>query len=209
MNDHWTIYAVGFLAQILFSGRTLHQWLLSEKKEKVVTPTLFWTLGLAAAFLLLGYGFLRDDFALILGQFVLYYIYIRNLQIKNVWKNYSAPTPWLIYIAPMVLIGVVATFGYNWEELFSRESIPIWLLIVGIIGQITYVLRFVYQWYYSEKEDESTLPLGFWLLSFLGSSIILVYGIYRRDPVLIAGHFFGLFTYVRNAILLKRYKNNS
>jgi lipid-A-disaccharide synthase-like uncharacterized protein len=50
MND-WLIYAVGFFAQLLFSGRTLHQWLTSEKKKKVVTPSLFWKLGLLAAFI--------------------------------------------------------------------------------------------------------------------------------------------------------------
>ena len=68
MND-WLIYAVGFFAQLLFSGRTLHQWLTSEKKKKVVTPSLFWKLGLLAAFILLIYGYLRQDFAIILGQF--------------------------------------------------------------------------------------------------------------------------------------------
>jgi len=209
MNDHWTIYAVGFLAQLLFSGRTIHQWLLSEKKEKVVTPVLFWTLGIAAALLLMGYGFLRDDFAIILGQFLLYYIYVRNLQINGVWENYSKLMRSLIYAAPCFLVGAMIVSAYDWAELFSQETIPVWLLIVGIIGQIVYTLRFAYQWYYSEQANKSTLPLGFWLLSCLGSTIILVYGIYRRDPVLIVGHFFGLITYGRNIFLLKQAKNDS
>ena len=208
MNDHWTIYAVGFLAQLLFSGRTLHQWLLSEKKNKVVTPTLFWTLGIIAAFLLLIYGYLRDDFAIIIGQVFMYFIYIRNLQIKGVWTNYPKLVQGLIYLLPVLFFGVVIYIGdINWGKLLSNDDIPTWLIIVGIIGQITFTMRFVYQWLHAEKNKKSTLPMGFWLLSFVGSIIVLFYAIFRKDPVLFIGHLFGLVVYVRNIILLR--KNNS
>ena len=206
MNDYF-IYAVGFLAQLLFSARTLHQWISSEKKNKVVTPSLFWKLGLAGAFLLLVYGYLRDDFAIIIGQLLMYYIYVRNLQIQNVWPNFSLVTRQLIYSLPVLCVGLVFYTGeYSLEKLFASDNIPFWLLTVGSLGQIVFSFRFVYQWYYSEKNNKSTLPLGFWLLSLIGSVIIIVYALFRLDPVLFIGHFFGLIVYFRNLILIRRHR---
>ncbi|MBT8319255.1 MAG: lipid-A-disaccharide synthase N-terminal domain-containing protein, partial [Gramella sp.] len=49
----------------------------------------------------------------------------------------------------------------------------------------------------------SSLPLGFWLLSTLGSSIIITYAVFREDPVLLAGHGFGLIMYLRNINIQK------
>ena len=76
------IYTIGFVAQLLFSGRLLVQWILSEKSKRIVTPSLFWKLSLIASFLLFVYGYLRDDFAIMLGQALTYYIYIRNLHFQ-------------------------------------------------------------------------------------------------------------------------------
>lgn len=204
MNDHWTIYAVGFLAQILFSGRTIHQWFLSERQNKVVTPTLFWTLGIIAAFLLLIYGYLRDDFAIILGQMFMFYIYVRNLQIKNVWKKYNKYLKIIILLAPVILIVSVLGLGaYDVEKLFENDNIPVWLMIIGIVGQVTFTMRFVYQWLHAERNKKSTLPFGFWMLSLCGSVIILAYSIFRKDPVLFVAHLFGMVVYIRNLYLLK------
>lgn len=59
------------------------------------------------------------------------------------------------------------------------------------------------QWFYSEKRKESSLPLGFWLLSLAGSLLILIYAIFRKDPVLLVGHSLGVFLYLRNILILK------
>ena len=64
------IYALGFLAQICFSARLLIQWIISEKEKQVVSPTLFWLLSLLGSYLLFFYGWLRNDFAIILGQLI-------------------------------------------------------------------------------------------------------------------------------------------
>ena len=77
MSD-WIIYSIGFLAQILFSSRLVIQWITSEKHKRVVTPSLFWVLSLIASFLLFIYGYLRLDFAIMLGQALTYFIYIRE-----------------------------------------------------------------------------------------------------------------------------------
>jgi len=203
--SNWIIYTIGFLAQLLFSGRLVLQWILSEKSKKVLTPSLFWKLSLLASFMLFVYGYLRDDFAIMLGQILTYFIYIRNLQLQGEWQKTPKLLRWFLWIFPIILV----IYGHNnntydIEKLFRNEAIPLWLLLLGIVAQIIFTLRFVYQWIYSEKNKESSLPFGFWLLSLIGSLMILVYAILRKDPVLLIGHLMGSFIYTRNIFILKK-----
>ena len=209
MSD-WLILSIGFLAQILFSSRLIIQWFQSEKVKKVVTPILFWQLSLLASFLLFVYGWLRDDFAIMLGQVLTYFIYIRNLQIQGFWKKMHQFFRVFLFIFPVIL--VIYSFNNNQfdvERIFRNENIPIWLIILGSIAQIIFTLRFIYQWIYSEKKKESILPLGFWILSVTGSILIITYAILRKDPVLFTGHIFGSLVYIRNIFLIKNSKNGS
>jgi len=199
------IYAIGFLAQILFSGRLLSQWILSEKQKKVVTPALFWKLSLLASFILFIYGWLRHDFAIMLGQILTYYIYIRNLQLQDEWKKWHISIRSLLWVFPILII----IYSYNNNQydianLFKNEAIPLWLLLLGSIAQVIFTTRFIVQWLHSEKNKESSLPFSFWLLSLIGSILIIIYAVIRRDPVLFVGHIFGAFVYIRNLKLLKK-----
>lgn len=205
--DSWLIYAIGFTAQILFSGRLFLQWFLSEKSKKVLTPTLFWKLSLLASFLLFVYGWLRDDFAIMLGQTLTYFIYIRNLQLQGEWEKSPKLLRWFLLLFPfMVVIYGYNNNNYDLYELFQNEDVPLWLLVLGSIAQVTFTLRFVYQWIYSERTKESTLPMGFWILSLTGSLLIFTYAIFRQDPVLLVGHSLGSVIYIRNLMLLKKSK---
>lgn len=207
MNS-WIIYSVGFLAQILFSARLILQWILSEKENKVVTPSLFWKLSLLASFLLFIYGYLRNDFAIMLGQSITYFIYIRNLQLQGEWQKSPKWSQLFFFTVPILLILYSYTTNTNnFEKFFKKENISIWLLIWGSISQVIFTFRFVYQWIYSEKLKESFLPLGFWLLSLIGSIMILIYAILRRDPVLFIAHIFGSIIYIRNLIIFKKEQN--
>ena len=204
--SNWLIYSIGFLAQILFSSRLIVQWVTSEKQKKVTTPVLFWSLSLIASFLLFVYGYLRDDFAIMLGQILTYFIYIRNLQLQNQWNKLPNLIRWFLFVFP-VLIGVYY-FNNNVidvDNLFKNEAIPLWLLILGIVSQVVFTLRFIYQWLYSEKKKESSLPFGFWMLSLIGSLMILTYAIIRKDPVLFVGHILGAIIYSRNLMLLRKH----
>jgi lipid-A-disaccharide synthase-like uncharacterized protein len=204
MKD-WIIYSIGFLAQILFSSRLIIQWITSEKQRKVITPTTFWSLSLIASFLLFIYGYLRLDFAIMLGQSLTYFIYIRNLQLQGQWQKFPKFVQYLLFIVPILIV----IFYYNnnkidIELLFRNEAIPTWLLTLGVIAQVVFTLRFVYQWIHAERHKESTLPMGFWVLSLIGAGLILSYAILREDPVLFVGHLFGLLIYSRNAYLIRK-----
>lgn len=209
MSD-WILYGVGFLAQLLFSGRLILQWIVSEKHKKVLTPSIFWKLSLFASFLLFVYGYLRDDFAIMLGQALTYFIYIRNLQLQGEWRKAPVFLRVFLWIFPLLI--VIYSYNnntYDLDNLFKNEAIPMWLIIWGSLSQILFTLRFVYQWIYSERSKESVLPLGFWSLSLLGSLMILIYAIIRLDPVLFIGHIMGSVIYIRNMILLKRERMNA
>ncbi|EUB33359.1 lipid A Biosynthesis N-terminal domain protein [Fusobacterium sp. CM1] len=79
-------------------------------------------------------------------------------------------------------------------------------MILGFLGQIFFSLRFVVQWIASERNKKSVVPLSFWILSILGSSLLLIYAIYRRDPVFILGQAPNLLIYFRNLWLIKHHK---
>ncbi len=201
----WQIYIIGFTAQIFFSARLILQWIASEKHQRVLTPSIFWKLSLFASFLLFIYGYLRSDFAIMLGQALTYFIYIRNLQLQGEWSKLPTGIKWLLYLFP----GFIFLYSYNndvydIQKLFHNEAIPLWLLVLGSGAQVIFTFRFIYQWYFSERIRESVLPMGFWLLSLTGASLILVYAVIRKDPVLLLGHLAGSIIYIRNIILSNR-----
>ena len=202
------VYVIGFLAQLFFSARILLQWILSERAKRVISPTIFWQLSLAGSYLLFIYGWIRDDFAIIFGQFA-YYIYIWNLDKKDQWKKWPRIVRILLLVTPVVVVLYLLKDARAFaEQFFRNDSIPLWLLIFGSLGQIVFTLRFVYQWFYSRHKDESLLPLGFWVISLVGSFIIVAYAIYRRDPVLILGQSTGFIAYSRNIYLSFSCKGN-
>ena len=199
---NFVIYGIGFTAQILFSLRFLIQWLKSEQRKQVMVPSSFWILSLIGTFLLFIYGYLRHDFAIMLGQTITYFIYIRNLHFQNKWQKIPHTLRYLIISMPLVFALFYLGYG-NITILLKSETISTKVLALGVISQVIFSLRFVYQWMYSEMKKTSQFPLGFWLLSATGTILILIYAIYRKDPVLLVSHFVGLLVYSRNMMILK------
>lgn len=201
MNDY-LIYALGFIAQILFFTRTIAQWFKSEQAGEVISPVVYWQISLGGSILMLTYGILRNDFAIVLGQFIVYFIYIRNLQLKNAWERMHWIAKMLAVLTPIVFfLWLLFGSSYNFNSILKNEDVPMFLLLWGSAGQIIFTFRFFYQWIYSENQKESVLPLGFWVISTCGSLIIFTYAIARLDPVLFAGHSLALFIYIRNILL--------
>lgn len=196
------IFSLGFVAQLLFFARTIVQWFKSEKAGHVLSPVLFWQISLVASILMLIYGILRKDFAIILGQFITFFIYIRNLQLQNEWKKIPGYFRIIISIMPIVCMAwMILSGNYSLNSILNNENIARWLLIFGIVAQVTFTFRFVYQWMVAEKNKESSLPVGFWYFSVIGAVMTIFYAIMRRDPVLIMGNLGGLVMYLRNLFL--------
>jgi lipid-A-disaccharide synthase-like uncharacterized protein len=74
-----TWVAVGLLGQVLFAGRMLVQWLVSERRGRSVIPVAFWWMSLLGASMLLIYFLWRKDVVGVLGQTTGWTIYMRNL----------------------------------------------------------------------------------------------------------------------------------
>jgi lipid-A-disaccharide synthase-like uncharacterized protein len=81
-------------------------------------------------------------------------------------------------------------------------------LILGFSAQALFSFRFIVQWIASEKAGKSVVPVLFWYLSIFGSALLLVYAIYRKDPVFILGQSTGVFIYIRNLHLIAKGKGN-
>ncbi len=81
-----------------------------------------------------------------------------------------------------------------------------WVLF-GFLGQAIFAARFIVQWIMSEKKRESYVPIAFWYLSICGGIVLLIYAIYKKDPVFMLGQASGLIVYVRNLMLIVNKKN--
>jgi lipid-A-disaccharide synthase-like uncharacterized protein len=79
----------------------------------------------------------------------------------------------------------------------------VWIAI-GFAGQALFSMRFLFQWFYSERAKRSIIPEVFWYFSVAGGATLLAYAIYKRDPVFIVGQGAGLLIYARNIYFIHR-----
>ena len=201
MNSY-LIYAVGFASQILFAARLMVQWVKSEKAGRVLSPTLFWQLSLMASLLMMVYGVLREDFVILLGQGLSYFVYLRNLQFKKALTLIPFYIKIILILFPLLAaLFLSLSSTHNLLQILENPDISLQLLIWGSLGQVIFAFRFVYQWYYSERAKKSIMPLGFWTISAIGSLIIISYAWFRLDPILFMGQIFGIIIYSRNIFI--------
>ena len=81
-----------------------------------------------------------------------------------------------------------------------------YLVIIGLIGNATFSMRFLVQWWASERQGESVIPISFWYWSIAGSIIMCCYFIFRRDPVGILAYLPNSLIYIRNLMLIRKQK---
>jgi lipid-A-disaccharide synthase-like uncharacterized protein len=79
-----------------------------------------------------------------------------------------------------------------------------WWVLFGLVAQVIFAMRFVVQWIASEREGRSVMPVAFWFISLGGGLLTLVYGLVRREPIIIIGQVLAVFIYVRNLMLIYR-----
>ncbi len=75
-------------------------------------------------------------------------------------------------------------------------------VVLGFVAQGFFTMRFVVQWIASERARRSVIPVAFWFFSIGGGVLLLVYALYRRDPVFIAGQSLATIIYIRNIMLI-------
>lgn len=84
----------------------------------------------------------------------------------------------------------------------------LWVLF-GFAAQFIFFLRFAVQWWVSEKKKQSIIPVSFWYLSIVGTLMILVYSIHRKDIVFTTASCLNSLIYIRNLILIRNNKNKT
>jgi len=90
---------------------------------------------------------------------------------------------------------------YFYDVIVARFD---FLAAFGVLAQLIFGARFLVQWIASERAERSVVPVGFWFLSIVGGLMLLVYGLARRDLVIILGQAFSILIYGRNLVLIAR-----
>lgn len=101
-----------------------------------------------------------------------------------------------------MLVDLTRAVGDYMHDVFVMR-LDAWV-ILGFVAQAFFTARFLVQWLASERARKSVIPVAFWWCSIGGGLLLLVYALYRRDPVFIAGQAFGVFVYLRNLYFVLR-----
>ena len=105
-------------------------------------------------------------------------------------------------VAVAVSTGLVYLFPFLPETLPQQPETV--MIAVGFGGQLLFAMRFIVQWITSEGAKRSVIPVMFWYFSIGGGMVLLLYAIWRQDPVIICGQGLGLFIYLRNLYFIRR-----
>jgi len=97
----------------------------------------------------------------------------------------------------------------GWLSTIFNITSPVGLawVALGLGGQLLFTGRMLVQWLASEKSKRSVIPISFWWMSLIGSTMLLIYFIWRRDIVGILGQATGWVIYIRNLVLIRRSRN--
>jgi lipid-A-disaccharide synthase-like uncharacterized protein len=101
-----------------------------------------------------------------------------------------------------MLITLVHDFRDYVYDVFVAKF-DMWLAF-GLIAQLLFTARFLVQWIASEKAGKSVIPLSFWIFSMAGGLMTLVYGVARREPIIIIGQALAIIIYIRNLSLINQ-----
>jgi len=102
-------------------------------------------------------------------------------------------------------------FGTAVSDYFREvfwEKFDFWLAF-GLVAQLLFTARFLVQWISSERAGRSVIPIAFWFFSMGGGLMTLVYGVAKREPVIILGQSLATIIYIRNIMLIIRHRGKA
>jgi lipid-A-disaccharide synthase-like uncharacterized protein len=99
-----------------------------------------------------------------------------------------------------MLIQFGQAFNHYLYDVFIAKF-DFWLAF-GLVAQLLFTARFLVQWISSERAGQSVVPMAFWFFSMGGGLMTLVYGVVKREPVIILGQAMATVVYVRNIMLI-------
>ena len=99
-----------------------------------------------------------------------------------------------------MLIQFGQAFSNYVYEIFVAKF-DFWLAF-GLVAQLFFTARFLVQWIASERAGKSVVPLAFWFFSIGGGLLTLIYGLVKREPIIIIGQLASNIIYVRNLMLI-------
>ncbi|QDV09594.1 lipid-A-disaccharide synthase [Planctomycetes bacterium Poly30] len=190
--------ALGWTGNGFYFSRFFVQWWQSERAGKSVAPPIFWWLSVAGAATLGTYAYLAADSPLFVGYAITFVIYVRNVSIAYLGERAGR-----IGAVPALLLGLGASLlllRFGTTPAGAESASRPWL-IAAFLGQAFFSMRFVIQWYATEKLGHAYFPRSFWWFSLIGNVLLLAYAIQRGDPVFIAGFSAGPFVQIRNLML--------
>jgi lipid-A-disaccharide synthase-like uncharacterized protein len=79
-------------------------------------------------------------------------------------------------------------------------------LAFGLVAQLLFTARFLVQWISSERAGQSVVPMAFWFFSMGGGVMTLIYGIAKREPIIILGQALATIIYIRNIMLIVKHR---
>jgi lipid-A-disaccharide synthase-like uncharacterized protein len=106
----------------------------------------------------------------------------------------------------MMLIQYGQALGDYLYDVFVAKF-DFWLAF-GLVAQLFFTARFLVQWISSERAGKSVVPMAFWFFSMGGGLMTLVYGVVKREPVIILGQALATIIYIRNIMLIIKDRAN-
>jgi lipid-A-disaccharide synthase len=222
LDIHWRdiiYYPLGLLPVLFFTARFLIQWILSEKAQRSIVPTVFWKLSIAGNTLQSLHYFLQFQYPIAWLQSSNAWIAWRNLDLMKGTKGHSRSFAlsllgWIsfgvivaCYVQEMVFPGAISQRRVDFANYFESPSMFLWHAF-GFGGQALFASRFWLQWRQAERSGKSELSALFWKISLSGSVMSLIYFIHIQAIISILNNGFALVPYIRNLILLRRQKES-
>jgi len=209
MPPVWSV--IGAVGGFLFFGRFYVQWIVSELRKRSVMPVAFWYMSTVGTLMLMAYAVAKQSPLGALSQCMNIVIYSRNL--VHIFRERGQLSRGADRAIHVVVALIAVTFIYLTFLTWSREvadpkgatheHAQTWCwLVVGLVGQALFALRFLVQWLATERLRKSVIPPAFWHFSLWGAILTGATFFQRHEWVFALGAIATMPPYLRNLWLI-------